>query len=193
MSDLDRWLGRGPLTATPAKDNYSDGKEGPNSEEPTNSDIRQTNSDNVEVTSSDPDSAWLKMAVSDPTAWRKRGNPYTDRIAQMIADDAMLPRDGEVGRDVWRLAAKLIGEIGSPNMVEDAIQECRRTQANWRELSIWVAGKQIMHTAARAKAKSYFVSHLNDDPVTEEDNLIPCKKCGKMVYSEREQDDCKGH
>src|SRR3990167_11225188 len=84
-SDLDAFLGRGPLTAAPAK-------------EGTNPDIRQTNSDNVEVPLSDQDSAWLKMAVSDPSAWRKKNNPYTNRIAQMIADDSMLPRDGQVGK-----------------------------------------------------------------------------------------------
>src|SRR3990167_441219 len=117
MSDLDRWLGRGPITAAPA-------------EEGTNSDIRQTNSGNAGVTLSDQDSAWLKMAVSDPTAWRKRGNPYTDRIAQMIADDSMLPRDGQVGKNVWNVAVAVMNELQDPVIAEEAIQECRRTKAN---------------------------------------------------------------
>ena len=81
---------------------------------------------------------WLRMVVSDPTAWRKRGNPHTDRIAQMIADDAMLPRDGQVGKHIWGVAVSVMEELQNPEVAEEAIQECRRKKANWRELSIWI-------------------------------------------------------
>jgi hypothetical protein len=111
----------------------------------------------------------------------------------MIADDAMLPLDGEVGRDCRRLAARLLGELGSPEAVEDAIQECRRKEAKWRELSIWVAGKLILHAGARLKARVHFVGHLADDPVAEEDPLVLCPRCHKLILPYRVDMDCKGH
>src|SRR3990167_5323591 len=178
-SDLDAFLGRGPITAAPAK-------------EGTNSDIRQTNSDNVEVTSSDPDSAWLKMAVSDPTAWRKKDNPYTNRIAQMIADDAMLPRDGQVGKHIWGVAVSVMNELQSPEIAEEAIQECRRTKENWRELSIWIMRSEIQFAGRRLKARQHFVGHLGDDPIEAEDAMVECPKCHLMVNPLTLGDACIG-
>ena len=174
MSDLDAFLGRGPITAAPAK-------------EGTNSGIRQNKSDNVGVTSSDQDSAWLRYAVSDPTAWRKKNNPYTERIAQMIADDSMLPRDGQVGKHIWGVAVSVMEELQSPEIAEEAIQECRRTKENWRELSIWIMRSEIQFAGRRLKARQYFVGHLGDDPI-EEIPLWTCPKCGNAGYNEAARD-----
>jgi len=110
---------------------------------------------------------WLRMAVSDPTAWRKKGNPHTDRIAQMIADDAMLPRDGQVGKHVWGVAVSVMEELQSPEIAEEAIQECRRTKANWRKLSIWIMRSEIQFAGRRLKARRRFVSQLDEDPIIE--------------------------
>ena len=181
MSDLDRWLGRGPLTAAPAK-------------EGTNPDIRQTNSDNVEVPLSDQDGAWLKMAVSDPAAWRKKNNPYTNRIAQMIADDSMLPRDGQVGKHIWGVAVSVMNELQSPEIAEEAIQECRRTKENWRELSIWIMRSEIQFAGRRLKARQHFVGHLGDDPIEAEDPGYECPRCHQVVLNEAIlTDDCRHH
>ena len=136
---------------------------------------------------------WLRMVVSDPTAWRKRGNPHTDRIAQMIADDAMLPRDGQVGKHIWGVAVSVMEELQSPEIAEEAIQECRRTKANWRSLSIWIMRSEIQFAGRRLKARQHFVGHLGDDPIEAEDPMIECPKCNKLVYSYRVNDDCRGH
>ena len=173
MSELDRWLQREPQA--PAE---------------KNTDV--TTGDGANTLGQDSE-YWLRYAVSDPSAWRKKANPHTDRIAQMIADDAMLPRDGQVGKHIWGVAVSVMEELQNPEIAEEAIQECRRTKANWRELSIWIMRSEIQFAGRRLKARQHFVGHLGDDPVEAEDPMIPCPKCNKLVYSYRVNDDCKGH
>jgi hypothetical protein len=105
----------------------------------------------------------------------------------------MLPRDGMVGKHVWGVAATLLAELGSPEVVESGIQECRRKKANWREMSIWLMRGEILHAGARLKARVGFMQHLDDDPIEEDDPLVPCPRCAKLVYAYRVADDCKGH
>jgi hypothetical protein len=125
---------------------------------------------------------WLELAKSDPSAWRKRGNPYTTKIAEMIAADAMLPLDGAVGKNVRSVAIACLEEVGDPEVVEEAIQDCRRKKANWRELSVWIMKFEIQFAGRRAKARSYFVGHLNDDPIAEL-ATFECPKCHNQVYN----------
>ena len=137
---------------------------------------------------------WFSMAKSDPAAWRKRGNPITERLALSLSADAELSMDGEAGRDCKRVAAGLLQEAdGDEGLILKAQERCRR-DSGWRGLGLYVQRKALVHEMSRVRAaRRQFVSLLGTDEVAEEDPLVKCKKCGKMVLPEREADDCKGH
>jgi len=61
-----------------------------------------------------------------------------------------------------------------------------------------VAGPGSLRKAARAKAaqmtaRQLFVDNLGNDPILEDDPLVPCPRCGKRVWEERLTDDCRAH
>ena len=180
-SDLDAWLGRGPWTESWAPDSGTKPDD--------NGDAIQRTGEIVEQ---DP---WILRARSEgPSVWRQRGNPHTEALAVSLAADAELPMEGTPARDCRKVAADLLTEAsGDEGLILRAQERCRR-EGNWRGLSLYIQKKSLVHELHKIRAaRRQFSSLLSDDPVAEEDPMMACPRCGKRVYPERVDDDCRGH
>lgn len=102
-------------------------------------------------------SVWKAVALREgPSAWRKRQNDVTRRIANLLSMDAQMPIQGAAGRCLWSIAADLLTEFsGDDDLIVRALESLRKDQ-RWRETaadSIYKVRPSIIQRCHRLRAK----------------------------------------
>ena len=102
-------------------------------------------------------SVWYAVAQREgPSAWRKRQNDVTRRIANLLSMDAQMPIQGAAGRCLWSIAADLLTEFsGDDDLIARALESLRKDQ-RWREAaadSIYKVRPSIIQRCHRLRTK----------------------------------------
>lgn len=116
----------------------------------------------MELPQSDDDDApkksvWYAVAQREgPSAWRKRQNDVTRRIANLLSMDAQMPIQGAAGTCLWSIAADLLTEFrGDDDLIVRALESLRKDQ-RWRETaadSIYKVKPSIIQRCHRLRNK----------------------------------------
>jgi hypothetical protein len=143
----------------------------------------------------DAEEKWRKRCASDPAAWRRFANPITGRIAAGLQQDTGISLEGPGGKDLFRIAGTLLQEAGGDDvLLLQAIEQCRKNP-RWRGLSPYVMKKEILFEANRQRAKAGKYQRMVQELLAFDyaDEMVPCKRCGKMIAPEHQDLDCSWH
>ena len=120
-------------------------------------------------------SVWYAVAQREgPSAWRKRQNDVTRRIANLLSMDAQMPIRGAAGTCLWNIAADLLTEFrGDDDLIAGALESLRKDQ-RWRETaadSIYKVKPSIIQRCHRLRAKAQH----KDAYICPECGVHPCQ------------------
>jgi len=104
------------------------------------------------------------------------------------------------GFKLWIKAGRELSDACQPHAPAEVLIELQRelSERLHRGRGYDVCGpgslvNEARRMAGQMSARRLFVKVLEEDPITVEDRMVECSRCGKAVWPERVAEDCRGH
>ena len=140
---------------------------------------------------------WAAYAAG-PSAWRRKDNQTTARLAEILSMDTLVPLESPGGKHLRSIAAQLLGELNGDIELIIRAMERLRISAKWRGIAPFAARAMICIEASKLRAmerkeKEWDAQRDAVDETAEPPAPHTCKLCGKEIFPEHAELDCKYH
>src|SRR3989304_1842438 len=140
---------------------------------------------------------WAAYAAG-PSAWRRKDNQTTTRLAEILSMDTLVPLESPGGKHLRSIAAQLLGELNGDIELIIRAMERLRISAKWRGIAPFAA--RAMTCGSEPKPTLTARPEPVEGSGVERATWMPmppaphtCKLCGKEIFPEHAELDCKYH